>query len=247
MVTCKYVGQTGNQFFIAAAAMAVAIRNGDEFLSPHESTAKTVWKFELHHLPKYTGTPQISTYYKEKSFGFSGRIPYTKDMCLTDGYFQSYLHFWDVKDDVIAGLNPPRWSDEPLNKTAIHVRRCDYVKWEHKHPPVDAKYIGQAMSRFPSDEPYLFFSDDIPWCRANFGHMDNVEFSEGKSGMQDMELISRCRNVIIANSTFSYWGAMFNKQGGIVISPSQKNWFGPGNRHLNTEYLLPPDWVQIRY
>ncbi|HAD34216.1 MAG TPA: hypothetical protein DCF44_06920 [Chitinophagaceae bacterium] len=246
MVTCRYVGQTGNHLFTAAAAMAVAIRNNDEFLSPHQTQSKVLWKFYLTHLPKYNNRPAIRRVYNEQIFGYYGRIPYTKDMCLS-GYYQSYLHFWDVKDKVLSGLKFPHWSNEPLDYTAIHVRRGDYVSLSHKHPPVSIEYLVKAMGCYHENEEFMFFSDDIEWCKDHFGTELNIEFSEGKSAIEDMELISRAKNVIISNSTFSYWGAMFNKQGGQVITPHKDNWFGPGNKHLSTEHLLPPHWKQIKY
>ena len=245
MVTCKYVGQTGNHLFTAAASIAVAIRNRDVFLSPHNTQSKVLWAFHLGHLPKYENRPAIRHIYNEEVFGYYGRIPYTKDMCLV-GYYQTYLHFWDVKDKVLSILKFPNWSNEGVDYTAVHVRRGDYVSLSHKHPPVDRDYLAKAMGLFNSDEKFMFFSDDIAWCKDQFGGEKNIEFSEGKSGLEDMELISRAKNVIISNSTFSYWGAMFNNQGGRVVSPHKDNWFGPSNKHLSTEHLLPPHWEQVK-
>ena len=240
MITCKYVGQTGNQLFIAAAAIATAIRNNDTFLSPHTTNSRGLWPFYLTHLPEYLGIPKARNVFKEPSFGWAGPIPYVPNTMLM-GYFQAHQHFWDIKDEVLEILRPPHFNRDKIPYTSLHVRRGDYVQLAHKHPPITTGYISEAI-KYLNPKKVLVFSDDIPWCRDNLkGSL--FEFSEGRDTMGDLELMSRYENHIICNSTFSYWAAIFG--GGETVAPTPETWFGPANAHLNSSNILPPEWVKF--
>jgi hypothetical protein len=88
----------------------------------------------------------------------------------------------------------------------------------------------------------LVFSDDISWCKDNL-KFDKMNFIEGLDNVEDMWLMSLCDNNIIANSSFSWWGAWlnsnFNKK---VIAPL--HWFGD-SANLNTSDIIPTNWIRI--
>jgi hypothetical protein len=90
---------------------------------------------------------------------------------------------------------------------AVHVRRADYVGGVHVNLTRD--YYDAAFQQF-SDLAvnYLLFSDDVPWCREHFGDRANVHYSEGAEAIVDMAAMSLCDHHVIANSSFSYWGAL---------------------------------------
>ena len=89
----------------------------------------------------------------------------------------------------------------------------------------------------------LVFSDDIKWCKDNFTEGPFI-FVGGGEDYIDLHLMSKCKNNIIANSSFSWWGAWLNNnENKRVIAP--KDWFGSSNSHLNTDDLIPGDWEII--
>jgi len=104
---------------------------------------------------------------------------------------------------------------------------------------------------------FFIFSDDISWCRENFGSINNVQFvvhDQPADASEDLLLMSACRHQIIANSTFSWWGAWLNDNPEkIVIAP--KKWFGRAftdavhppyaSRYYNTKDLLPESWIKL--
>jgi hypothetical protein len=93
-------------------------------------------------------------------------------------------------------------------------------------------------------ENILIFSDDINWCKNNLLIKNkNIFFIEGNQDYIDLWLMSMCKNNIMANSTFSWWGAWLNK------NPNKKvfvprTWFGNMIKH-NTKDLIPNTWIQI--
>jgi len=100
---------------------------------------------------------------------------------------------------------------------------------------------------------FLVFSDDIQWCKENIksNPWHDIEFSEGRNELQDLSLMASCGHHIIANSTFSWWGAYLgHNPTKIVISPSHKrgNWFGlESGIKQDCIDLLPSDWIQIEF
>ena len=103
-------------------------------------------------------------------------------------------------------------------------------------------YYQAAMAHIGTSK-YLIVSDDIPWCKQNF-RGSKFEFSDGSSVIEDLKMQISCANNIIANSSFSWWGAYLNQTPNKrVVAPAR--WFGPTQAHLNTKDLLPPEWIKI--
>lgn len=89
---------------------------------------------------------------------------------------------------------------------------------------------------------YYVVSDDLAWCRENFKG-DRFIFPNG-SEIEDLCTMIKCKNNIIANSSFSYFGAYLNANPTkSIVAP--KNWFGPALSGHNTKDLIPADWKQI--
>lgn len=103
------------------------------------------------------------------------------------------------------------------------------------------RYYQAAMNQTKTPF-YLIFSDDIAWCKKQFIG-PQFEFAEGNSPVTDLALQISCEHNIIANSSFSWWGAYLNKNPGKrVIAPGK--WFGPAQPH-DTRDLLPSSWTII--
>lgn len=129
---------------------------------------------------------------------------------------------------------------------AIHVRRGDYLK------PDCAKtyggictqqYYKEAIERVEQklkNPRFYVFSDDIAWCKANLpiNNAQYVDWNTGNDSIYDMYLMSQCKANIIANSTFSYWGAKIGKPL-VVVYP--KRWFAD----RPAPDLFPDDWMGI--
>jgi hypothetical protein len=132
------------------------------------------------------------------------------------------------------------------NSIAVHIRRGDYTKaeWRDSHLVIDGTdYYMKAIDFMISnlDNPvFYFFSDDMEWVKANFKatNFKFIDHNKGNMSYLDMYLMSLCSNFIIANSTFSWWGAWLslnpNKK---VIIPS------PWIKGLDATEIYPDNWV----
>jgi hypothetical protein len=90
-------------------------------------------------------------------------------------------------------------------------------------------------------EKFMVFSDDIDWCKQNFIG-DEYIFSEGQKNYQDLIMMSGCQSHIIANSSFSWWGAWLgNNSQKSIIAPS--NWFGP--KGPSNYEIIPTNWITL--
>ena len=137
------------------------------------------------------------------------------------------------------------------NAVSLHVRRGDYaadpvVMAMHGVCSLDyyARAVEYVLERV-SKPVFFLFSDDPDWVRDHLkvrGSMRVVDQNGPDSGSEDLRLMVQCKHHIIANSTFSWWGAWLNANPDkLVIAP--KRWFADGS--LNTSDLLPTNWVKM--
>lgn len=143
---------------------------------------------------------------------------------------------------------------QSCNSVAIHVRKGkDYLNSEAYHGVCSLEYykrtIAYICERVENPKFYLF-TDNPDWVKENLYNLDFtlVDWNPGIGWGNhfDMQLMSLCKHNIIANSTYSWWGAFLNTNSNkIVISP--KNWFNPNNLKLNkySENLLLKDWIAL--
>jgi hypothetical protein len=166
------------------------------------------------------------------------------------GYFQSHKYFEKYSSEVIDLFSPTdtikiklleKYGDIlKLNTVSIHVRRGNYVQLSTHHYNLSMVYYKNAIEYF-KNTTFLVFSDDIDWCKNNFIG-DNFIFIENETDTEDLYLMSFCKNNIIANSTFSWWGAYLNKnENKKVIYPNK--WFGPAYAEWKTHDIFPNNWV----
>lgn len=196
----------------------------------------------------------------EPHFHFWRAIDAVPSRCYLQGYWQSPRYFEEyqakIREDFtfklpLTGKNIDL-SDRisQVNSVSLHVRRGDYLsnkKTTALHGLCSVDYYKTAIHKIglTQDQPVFFvFSDDIVWAEKNL----EIEFpchyinhNKGLESFNDMRLMSLCRHNIVANSSFSWWGAWLNSnQHKIVIAP--KKWFVTS---LNTEDLLPAGWTSI--
>jgi len=196
----------------------------------------------------------------EPHFQYWPGIASVADDCYLTGYWQSEKYFQQYSNEIRRDFSfKPPLSDinfaiseqiENVNSISLHVRRGDYVNdptTTSVHGVCSLDYYKSAIDYMVDrvDNPHFFlFSDDINWVKENlkinFPHTF-VNHNTGAESYNDMRLMSLCDNHIIANSSFSWWGAWLNPiQTKVVIAP--KYWFRNGN---DVTDLFPPSWVTL--
>jgi len=124
----------------------------------------------------------------------------------------------------------------------LHIRRTDYLTSNGYHPVQTIEYYKNALNLIGDYDNLFIFSDDIDWCKSNL-NFKNMIFRENNSEIEDLFLMSYCKNNIIANSTFSWWAAWLNdNKDKKVIAPAK--WFG-NEANLNEENIIPASWIKI--
>jgi len=172
-----------------------------------------------------------------------------------DGFWSSEKYFKAVEEDLRTIFVPKAPLNEQNTKLAnyiknsnaisIHVRRQDYLKLQNNVNICTLKYYNSAIETLIShvDNPKFFiFSDDFKWTKENI-HSNcptvYVEYNKDERNYVDIYLMSLCKHHIIANSTFSWWGAWLNSyKQKIILYP--KRW-SSDNVH-NMEDRIPLDW-----
>lgn len=177
------------------------------------------------------------------------------------GYWQSEKYFEAISDVIHSDFEfilPLMSKNEDIasqmsnsHSVSVHVRRGDYVTnitTNMVHGVCSREYYLAAIEYISQrvDNPvFYFFSDDMSWVKQNLLVNHQCKFIEHNSGAQsfnDMRLMSLCQHHIIANSSFSWWGAWLGKnREKIVVAPER--WFLLPN--INTEDVCPASWVRL--
>lgn len=211
----------------------------------------------LRHIPFI---PRKWRIFREKSFDFDNSFLDLPDNTYLDGYWQSYKYFEDIADVIRAEimlLLPASPKDMVFQEgivatesVSIHVRRGDYVTQKAAvttHGTCSLEYYHAALAKLKTlvcNPHFFFFSDDIEWSQQQFASLGSVTFV-GHNGpdaaCQDLRLMTLCKHHVIANSSFSWWGAWLNPgKEKIVVAP--KVWFSDG---CPTPTLIPDPWIQL--
>ena len=192
----------------------------------------------------------IENRYEEKDFSYN-EIPYKDNLELT-GYYQSEKYFkenrnliWEYfcPDENTINQVKEKYGNWITEATSCHIRRKDYLAISDHHPVLsETDYYEKALGQFPKDTKFLVFSDDMDWCKENLKGFDFTFISE--PDYMDLWIMSLCKNNIIANSSFSWWGAWLNKnENKKVIAP--KLWFGPKKVGVSDKDIIPKEWIRL--
>ena len=199
-------------------------------------------------------------YIVEPSFTYWNGINGLKDNIYLDGYWQSERYFSafvaTIKADFtfklpLSAKNLQIASNiSNVNAVSLHVRRGDYVsnkKANSIHGVCSLDYYRDAIKSILNhiENPVFFvFSDDIAWVKNNLvieAQSIFIDHNTGEESYNDMRLMSLCQHHIIANSSFSWWGAWLNTSPNkIVIAP--KRWFV---QNRSTDDLIPITWFKL--
>jgi len=249
MISAMLCGGLGGRMFQIAAAYALALENNDECAfnlnmgslsqGVYPSTYRNNVFRKLKDLPP--GWKQ-EAYYQERRYNYDP-IPYQKNLMI-GGYFSSEKYFDKYRKEIIELFKDHEMLEsikfDFINSVSLHVRRGDYlINASHI---CGENYYKKALSFMDSktqiDHIYII-SDDIPWCKETFKDQ-RVIFSEGVPDYIDFYLQTKCTHNIIANSTYSRWGAYLNENTNkIVCAPAV--WFSGTIANEITDVFLN-DW-----
>ncbi len=168
-----------------------------------------------------------------------------------DKYRDIFLEEFVPKNDISGKNKELAEHISSCNSVSVHIRRGDYTFDKNaikKNGLLPLDYYERAIDIIKSniDNPVFFvFSNDKEWVAENFKFYDQIVFVDNNNdeyGYEDIRLMSLCKNNIIANSTFSWWGAYLNlNPEKIVIAP--QNWLA--YKKTNPEEFIPKDWLVI--
>jgi len=197
---------------------------------------------------------------RQMHVGWEPALLHLQDSVYLDGYFQSPKYFDDIRTILLQDLTLRGAPSETVEKfrtsmaekesVSVHVRRGDYVsntKVQSAYGTCSSQYYQEAMeligARVPSPS-WFVFSDDISWVKEHFAFPGEVTYVSDHSitDAEELTLMAACKHNIIANSSFSWWGAWLNQNPEkIVIAPDP--WFdSKKNEHRD---LIPESWIQI--
>lgn len=196
---------------------------------------------------------------RENDLSYDKYLLYQRGNLILNGYWQHWRYFEHIRPLLLQEIKPKReisvlgkiWVDKINNSkrsVGLHVRRGDYVQNEDYlklFGVLSYDYYRSALNLFEKDKYEVFvFSDDINWCKENFNKSDNFHFVDCKDDIEELMLMSQCSHNIIANSTFSWWGAWLNQNPDkIVVAP--KRWFADPEWNRQIEGIVPDGWIRI--
>jgi hypothetical protein len=249
-------GRLGNQLFQVASTIGIALKNNQDYSFPNWYCYHSNSNYEnifSENLPKLNFNKQIVRV-NEKSFNYNDIILPNEDVIYSlHGYFQSEKYFKNYKEEIKKYFTPKKEIIQDIylkyknilnNSCSIHIRRGDYLHQINYHPVLSLKYYWDAIDFLYGENKknvnFLIFSDDINWVKNNL-KIPNMYFIEGNNNFYDMFLMSECENNIIANSSFSWWGAWLNKnEKKKIIAP--KEWFGSAIQDTSID-LYCDNWI----
>jgi glycosyltransferase involved in cell wall biosynthesis len=253
IITSELSGGLGNQLFQISATISLANKLGytamfdtSKHILPLQGRNIKTYKNNLFRNVVFSKDLFIKNEYIQPEFNYT-EFPNIQPFTILKGGYQSEKY---INKNLILDLFSVSEANKVelfkkygnvFEKTSVHIRRGDYLKLYPHHIFVGEDYYTKAINKINSDK-YLVFSDDLEWCKSfftgkQFDFVSDEDYNE-------LYLMSLCKNNIIGNSTFSWWGAWLNQNPNKkVIAPN--TWFGPRYSHFNTSDLIPNDWIKL--
>jgi len=256
MISCYLQGGLGNYMFQIATTFSLSkdygfncAFNSKNYLKVHKDIEN--YRDNIFRNVNFDEKITYNQVYNEPTFNYE-KIK-INDKTLLNGYFQSEKYFLHNRNEILNLYSPTKKDLDYIyqkygkilkyENCSIHVRRGDYLKLQTYHPLCTMDYYNNAINDIGEDRLFLVFSDDIEWCKNNFKN-GNFVFVENEKDYIDLYIMSMCNSNIIANSSFSWWGAWLNKnKNKKIIAP--KNWFGVSKKGINTKDLYPKKFIKI--
>lgn len=191
--------------------------------------------------------------YKEKERTIFDKNVFSLQNAYLDGYWQNEKYFIGIRDIILEDFKTKKeltkrakeylYKIENTQSISLHVRRGDYLK----HPEIGVlslEYYKNAVNYILTEvkNPIFYvFSNDLQWCLENFSFIENKVFVENTTEIDDITLMTKCKHNIVANSSFSWWGAWLNQnKNKMVIAP--KKWMA---KNPNNYKWIPKSWVEL--
>lgn len=267
MLYCNLKGGLANMLIQMAAVKSIAIDNQTDCSFPNLEYQLNLINDETWHNPKVKHAFEYNIIFEKMNtsqptkrigliqFPFDYKkieVPKDNDYYI-DGFFQCEKYFIHNRKELLEWFKMPIRIKEKIDleyshlfkqkTTSIHVRRGDYIKFPNHHPVKTLDYYNTCIENIKNEtDLFIIFSDDIEWCKNNI-KLDNCVYIENERDYIEIYLMSLCNNNIIANSSFSWWGAWLNKnENKKVFGP--KIWFGP-EKNFPSQDILPESWIKI--
>ena len=255
------LGQLGNQMFQYSAAKGIATKIGSDFIIPDHKeifddgigNRYPILIHDAFNLDGKRGMLQTQDYIQETTFHFEEKffnISPSTNVSLW-GFFQTEKYFKHIEDDIRKDFifrddistvckDSLNFVDNPIS---LHIRRGDFIINSGNHPPLGLDYYEKALKEFDDGRNVIIFSDDTKWCKEQeLFESNRFIVAENNDQFHDLCLMSMCDDFIIANSTFSWWGAWLGNRGK-VIAP--KKWFGENLKDKDTKDLYCDGWILL--
>jgi hypothetical protein len=217
-------------------------------------TKKILWKFRFTEKYKQINPLKLVCYHEQDYTVFNPDVLKLRNGVILDGYFFSYKYFEKIlplleKEFAIKEMLDERnqrqlYKIKNTNSVSVHFRRGDYALSSF-HGMLQIEYYQKALKYLSdkfSDIHLFLFSDDIGWAKKNilFDYpFEIIDYNGDKFNYIDMELMKNCKHNIIANSGFSWWAGILNKnKDAIIIGP--KKWVNQSKHPINH---IPPGWI----
>lgn len=257
------LGRLSNQMFQYAALKGIASNKGYQYcIPPKEAFGADDWNvrnsdyniydvFDLENKNnlRFTSNQRIMERVHEFDKDLFDNCPDRADLF---GYFQSEKYFKHIENDIRDDFKfkPELFGQcyDFISNTfkseviSIHIRRGDYVT-NPNHPIQPIEYYTESLLEMPEGLPVIVFSDDPKWCKEQ-PQFDSDRFliSENNSTDFDLCLMSQCQYHIIANSSYSWWGAWLAKSKKII---APKNWFDGECANKNVKDMSFGNWIWL--
>lgn len=232
----------------------IKINKASNFMVKVFDPANNTWKYRK--LRRFFGAKN-ALLDEPNEFVFDQEILNNNKSLMYRGYWQNEGYFSDITDKIRSAFTFKKpLQDENLSisnlikdteSISIHIRRGDYVGHSLLGGICDLNYYQKAISLIRSkvSEPIFFiFSNDIEWCKTNLSlpEANYISWNKDANSYIDMQLMSLCKHNIIANSSFSWWGAWLNKnENKIVIAP--KRWINDSS--YDDSDICPKSWIRL--
>jgi hypothetical protein len=251
-------GGLGNQLFQIATGMSHCLKHDMNLvLYETQNTSRPYYWDTLLTSFKKNVTSWLTagfSKYKESTFSYMA-LPDTGNVIM-DGYFQSSKYFPMYKHSLRNMLSFPKNALQSIrdkygdilntNTVVVHARRGDYIAKESYHRVLPESYYISARAtvkaRLLTPTPTFVLISDEPafWSTTSIFRDDNVVYFN-ESDILTLYLLIHSKHIIMANSTFSWWGAYLS-YAETVITPAI--WFGPIGPK-DTSDIYEPDWIRI--